>query len=307
MMAEILLNCDKVAVALGGRLIFKDLSWEVQNKQRIGLVGPNGAGKTTLMKLVAKELAADDGQIYRKPGLTWGRLLQEPDLPSGRTVMQEALTAVPALAKIEAELARLEQQMGEPDVYSSETKLAKVMAAHEKQLVAFEHLDGPSYKSRIKETLSRLGFGADRWQTLTEHLSGGEKKMVMLAKLIVQRPQLLLLDEPDNHLDLVGKRNLERIINSFDGCVVIISHDRYLLDEVASHIAEMENGRLTLYHGNYTAYVNERELMRLRQQQLYVAQQKEIARIEAAIKRFELWASLVVNERHIKQARSRRK
>ncbi|MCP5094677.1 MAG: ABC-F family ATP-binding cassette domain-containing protein, partial [Chloroflexi bacterium] len=94
---------------------------------------------------------------------------------------------------------------------------------------------------------------------------------------------------------------------SFDGCVVIISHDRYLLDEVASHIAEMENGRLTLYHGNYTAYVNERELLRLRQQQLYVAQQKEIARIEAAIKRFELWASLVVNERHIKQARSRRK
>jgi ATP-binding cassette, subfamily F, member 3 len=306
-MAEILFNCDKIAVALAGRLIFKELSWEVQNKQRIGLVGPNGAGKTTLLRLIAQELPLDDGQIYRKPGVTWGRLEQEPDLPPGRTVMAEALTAVPALATIESELARLEQQMGDPSVYSSEAKLAKVMAAHEKQLVAFAHLDGASYQSRIKETLTWLGFEAEQWDILTDHLSGGQKKMVLLAKLIVQQPQLLLLDEPDNHLDLVGKQNLERIINAFDGCVVIISHDRYLLDEVATHIAELENGRLTLYPGSYTAYANERALRRLRQQQMYLAQQKEIARIEAAIARFKLWASLVVNERHIKQARSRRK
>ncbi len=129
----------------------------------------------------------------------------------------------------------------------------------------------------------------------------------MLAKLLVQEPELLLLDEPDNHLDLPAKRNLEKIIRAYDGCVVIISHDRYLLDGIATHIAELENGRLTLYHGNYSAYASEREIRRLRQQQLYAAQQKEIAQIEAAIKRFELWASMVVNERHIKQARSRRK
>jgi ATP-binding cassette subfamily F protein 3 len=129
----------------------------------------------------------------------------------------------------------------------------------------------------------------------------------MLAKLLVQQPDLLLLDEPDNHLDLAAKRRLEAVIRSYPGGVVIISHDRYLLDEVATHIAELEIGRLTLYVGNYTHYTTERELARLRQAQLYAAQQKEIARIEAAIARFELWASLVVNERHIKQARSRRK
>jgi ATP-binding cassette subfamily F protein 3 len=129
----------------------------------------------------------------------------------------------------------------------------------------------------------------------------------MLAKLLVQQPQLLLLDEPDNHLDLPAKRALEKIIRNYPGTVVIISHDRYLLDEVSTHIAELENGRLTQYTGNYSAYATERTLRRLRQQQLYAAQQKEIARIEAAIARFELWSSIVVNERHIRQARSRQK
>ncbi len=129
----------------------------------------------------------------------------------------------------------------------------------------------------------------------------------MLAKLLVQEPNLLLLDEPDNHLDLPAKRNLENIIRAYAGCVIIISHDRYLLDGIATHIAELESSKLTLYHGNYTAYANEREIRRLRQQQLYAAQQKEITRIEESIKRFELWASMVVNQRHIRQARSRRK
>jgi ATP-binding cassette subfamily F protein 3 len=214
---------------------------------------------------------------------------------------------VPAIAEIEQQLGRLEQKMGQPEVYSAPDALEKVMIQHEKLLTRYEQMGGPRYQSRIKETLSQLGFGADRWDGLTDHLSGGQKKLVMLAKLIVQGPRLLLLDEPDNHLDLAAKRNLERLIRGYSGCVVIISHDRYLLDEVTTHIAELENGRLTLYPGNYTAYANERRLRRLRQQQLYAAQQKEIAKIEAAIKRFELWASLVVDERHIKQARSRQK
>ncbi len=159
----------------------------------------------------------------------------------------------------------------------------------------------------MREILTALGLSAEQWDTLTGHLSGGQKKLILLAKLLVQEPDLLLLDEPDNHLDLPAKRNLEKIIRAYDGCVIIISHDRYLLDGIATHIAELENGNLTLYHGNYTAYANEREIRRLRQQQLYTAQQKEIAGIEAAIKRFELWASMVVNQRHIRQARSRRK
>ncbi|KAA3665546.1 MAG: ABC transporter ATP-binding protein [Chloroflexi bacterium] len=306
-MAEILVNLDKVSVSLAGKPIFAGLDWEIQNRQRVGLVGPNGAGKSTVLKLIAEELQLDDGNIFRLSGLTWGRLEQEPELPPGRNVLMEALTAVPQLAKLESDMARLEQQMGEPDVYGNANKLNKVMAAHEKLLHQFEQLGGPSYQSRIKETLTRLGLASDEWETLTEHLSGGQKKLVMLAKLLVQQPKLLLLDEPDNHLDLAAKQNLERIITSYEGCVVIISHDRYLLDEVATHIAELENGRLTLYPGNYTAYTNERELRRLRQQQMYVAQQKEIAKIEAAIARFEKWASIVVDERHIRQARHRQK
>lgn len=306
-MADILANLDKVSISLAGRPIFNGLSWEIQNKQRIGLVGPNGAGKSTLMKLIAQELPLDDGNIFRASGLTCGRLEQEPTLPSGKTVLTEALTAVPEIAKLEQELAQLETKMGHPDTYEDPDKLAKVMVRHEKLLLEHEQLGGPRYTSRIKETLTMLGLGHEKWEILTEHLSGGQKKLIMLAKLLVLQPKLLLLDEPDNHLDIPAKQNLEKLIHSYEGCVVIISHDRYLLDEVASHIAELENGRLTLYSGNYSAYTTERELRRLRQQQLYAAQQKEIARIEAAIARFELWASLVVNERHIKQARSRQK
>ena len=234
-------------------------------------------------------------------------MAQEPELPFGRTVFEEAITAVPDNRPLEQQLAKLEAQMGDPEVYSDGDKLSKVMARHEKTMLAYEQMDGPRYTSRVKDTLTRLGFPAERWDTLTEHLSGGQKKLVMLAKLVVQKPDLLLLDEPDNHLDLAAKRRLEKLITNYEGCVAIISHDRYLLDEVTSHIAELDNGRLTLYPGNYTAYANEREVRRLRQQQLYAAQQKEIAGIEAAIKRFELWASLVVDERHIRQARSRQK
>lgn len=306
-MAEILVNLDKVSVSLAGRPIFQELSWEVQRGQRIGLVGPNGAGKSTLLKIIAQELSPDDGQVYRVAGLTLGRLEQEPVLSPGRTVLQEAMAAVPAIAAIEQELDELADKMGQPEIYGNPTALEKVMKAHDRLLLRFEQLDGPRYESRVKETLASLGFGPDYWRASTEHLSGGQKKLVMLAKLLVGQPKLLLLDEPDNHLDLPAKRNLERIIREYDGCVVIISHDRYLLDEVADHIAELENGRLTLYQGNYTAYSTERALRRLRQQQAYAAQQKEIARIEAAIARFELWASLVVNERHIRQARSRQK
>ena len=306
-MAEILINLDKVGVSLAGRPIFNDISWEIQRNQRIGLVGANGVGKSTLLKIIAQEMQADEGNIFRKSGLTWARLHQEPSLPPGHTVLQEALTAVPQLGITEAKMAKLEQQMGQPETYSNPRALEKVMVKHEKLLRQYDQLGGDRYNSLVRETLSALGMGSDKWNILTDHLSGGQKKLIMLAKLLVQAPELLLLDEPDNHLDLPAKRNLEKLIRSYAGCVVIISHDRYLLDEIATHIAEMESGRINLYHGNYTAYTTERELRRLRQQQLYAAQQKEIAGIEAAIKRFELWASMVVNERHIKQARSRQR
>ena len=306
-MAEIIVKLDHINVSLAARPIFSDLTWEIQRDQRIGLVGPNGAGKSTLLKLIAQDIKEDSGSVFRLSGLISGRLEQEPQLPSGRTVLQEALSALPELGAIERELERLSDRMATPEVYENPKALEKAIRAQERQLHQFDQLNGPRYESKVKETLTSLGMGQEVWSTRTEHLSGGQKKLVMLAKLLVQQPPLLLLDEPDNHLDLPSKRALESIIRDYPGCVIIISHDRYLLDEVATHIAELENGRLTQYSGNYTAYANEKAIRRLRQQQLYAAQQKEIARIEAAIARFELWASLVVNERHIRQARSRQK
>ncbi|MCA9978891.1 MAG: ABC-F family ATP-binding cassette domain-containing protein, partial [Anaerolineales bacterium] len=199
-MAEVLVNLDKVAVSLAARSIFSELSWEIQDQQRIGLVGPNGGGKSTLLKLIAQELMVDNGNNFRQSGLTWARLEQEPSLPPGKTLLAEALTAVPAIAEIEDQMDRLEQKMGQPEVYGDPDALEKVMSQHEKLLIRHEQMGGSRYQSLVKETLSQLGFGADRWEELTDHLSGGQKKLVMLAKLIVQQPRLLLLDEPDNHL-----------------------------------------------------------------------------------------------------------
>ena len=306
-MAKVVMNLANVAVSLAGKPILNDLSLELQVGQRVGLVGANGAGKSTLLRLMDRSLEPDQGEIFRASGLTWGRLVQEPDLPPDSTVWQEALTALPEVAAVERRLAGLEAQMAEPAVYENVARLEKVLDQHARVLAEYDRLDGVRYQSRVKEALSRVGLSEDSWQQPAHVLSGGQKKLVLLAKLLVQQPELLLLDEPDNHLDIAAKHHLEQVISQYPGCVVIISHDRYLLDEIATHIAELENGKLTTYVGNYSAYTTERELRRLRQQQLYVAQQKEIARIEAAIARFELWASMVVDVRHIRQARSRRK
>ncbi len=306
-MAEIIVKLDHISLALAGRLILNDLTWEIQRGQRIGLVGANGAGKSTLLKMIAQEIELDFGSIFRLSGMTIGRLEQEPRLAAGRSVLEEGLYARPEIAAIEQELTALADKMAKPEIYGDAKLLERSLRVQEKLLHQFEQLGGTRYESKVKETLTALGMGPEKWSTLTEHLSGGQKKLIMLAKLLVLQPPLLLLDEPDNHLDLPAKRALETIIRGYPGCVVIISHDRYLLDEVATQIVELENGRVTQYNGNYSAYANERAIRRLRQQQLYAAQQKEIARIEAAIARFELWASLVVNERHIRQARSRQK
>ncbi len=306
-MAEIITNLDKVAVSLAGKPILTGVDWELQLGQKVGLVGANGAGKSTLLKAIMGEIAVDDGAVYRQPGLSLALLEQEPDLADDLTVWDIARMAVPEILETEKKLADLESHMGDPAVYGDPVSLERVLFKHERLLASYERLDGSSYNARIEAALSRLGVEEASWHRPARQLSGGQKKLVLLASLAVQQPKLLLLDEPDNHLDLASKRYLERFINSYKGCVVIISHDRYLLDEVASHIAELEDGRIVSYHGNYSAYSAERELRRLRQQQLYAAQQKEIARIEAAIDRFEKWASMVVDVRHIRQARSRRK
>jgi ATP-binding cassette subfamily F protein 3 len=308
----IIINLDNVRHRYGTQPVLDGVSCEIQAGQKIGLVGPNGAGKSTLLRLMAGELRPDSGFVARHKELRIGYLAQEPVLDPSRTVWQEVLSASEELVVVEAALRRLEAHMADPEVYGDEESLKRVLDTHARTQAEFERLDGYRHESRAREALHLLGMGPEVLAMPVTTLSGGQKKLVGLAKLLAAGPGpsglgLLLLDEPDNHLDLEGKARLERFLASYPGTVVIVSHDRYLLDATVDLILEVEDHRLTVYPGNYSTYAVEKKLRLLRQQHRYEAQQKEIARIEAAIARFEHWASIVVEERHARQARSRKK
>ncbi len=305
-MSEILVHLDRVVFHHAAELILEDVSWEIQLGQRIGMVGPNGAGKSTLLRLILGELQPDDGYVIRHKTRI-GYLSQDPAFEAGTTVWEVVLGANAGLQAIETHMRSLETQMGRPEVFGEAATFERTLAAHAREQERFEQLGGYRYESRCRQALQTVGFEDRDYDLSVDVLSGGQKKMLGLARLLATQCDLLLLDEPDNHLDLEGKARLEHFIAAFPGTIIIVSHDRYLLDETVSTIAEVEDHRLTLYGGNYSAYTTEKQLRLLRQQQLYAAQQKDIARIEAAIARFEYWASVVVNERHIRQARSRQK
>ncbi len=301
-----ILEVNNITVTMAGRELYRDLHWAIAERERIALVGANGAGKSTLFQLLIGDIEADRGNIWRRNGLRIGWLPQDISLPVG-TLLEAAMIKPPELAEAERDLKAIEARLAEPEVYGDEEKLTQTLARHESKLAEFERMNGSRHASHVRELLAMLGFRAGDYDLPTEALSGGQKKLVALAQLAVSTPDLLLLDEPDNHLDMHGKQQLERFILGYRKSIVIISHDRYLLDEVAAKTVELENGKLKIYHGNYSYYVNQRELQRLRQQQQYVTQQKEIARIEAMIERFERWAKQVLSRKHMLAARQRRR
>ncbi len=303
----IAVHLDRVAVTYVVEPVFQELSWQIHDDRVVGLIGPNGCGKSTLLRLIVGDQAPERGVISHASELTVGLLRQDPRLTPGGTVWQEALSASSALLDVERHLARVEARLADPEVFGDSQRLTRVLERQRRLLTEYERLGGASYERRVRTTLQQLGFDERDLEQPVDVLSGGQKKLLGLAKLMVGEPRLLLLDEPDNHLDLPGKAFLESFINDYEGGVVIVSHDRYLLDQVVDEIVELEDGRLSHYIGTYSEYAVEKELRMLRQQQQYVAQQKEIARIEAAIARFEEWGHRVDNERHIRQARSRRK
>ncbi len=223
----------------------------------------------------------------------------------GRTVWEEALTASTTLADVETRLAICEQSLGDPAVYGDETRLATVLEEQARLLKEYEELGGPSYEGRVWSALNQVGFDSDQaFYLATDALCGGQKKLRGLAKLLVVQPSLLLLDEPDNHLDLAGKTLLEELVQSYKGGVVIVSHDRYLLDVVASEIAEREDGRIIVYPGNYSEYVFEKQTRLLRQQQLFQAQTKQINRLEQAAHRLLIWGRSHDNPKLIKRGQA---
>ncbi|MGE5335720.1 MAG: ribosomal protection-like ABC-F family protein [Nitrososphaerota archaeon] len=292
--------------SFGGRAILRGTDLTVEPGARIGLVGANGCGKSTLLRILAGLEDGDTGEVTRRRGLRTAFLPQH--IPADtRTPLQFVVASRPDLVELEEELAACEADLADPAVAANLRRIERVLERQERLLRRFEEIGGPGFEGEARSFLRGLGLDdAAIAQPMTE-LSGGQRKLVALAACLAQRPDLLLLDEPETHLDLPHREYLESLIHDFAGAVVIVSHDRYLLDETVSEIAELDRGVITLWPGNYSAYTLAREVALQRQQVVYTAQQKEIARLEAAIARFKLWASIVVDERHIKQARNKQR
>lgn len=295
----IAVTLDKITYTYVSTPIVADLSWEIHDDRVVGLIGPNGSGKSTLLRLIAGELTPDSGFLVRKKGLTMGYLQQDVQLTPGHTLLQEVLAASGELARVEEELQKVEASLADPVVYGDPKMLARVSDRQEKLLNEFESLGGSNFDSRVRSTLRGLGFSPADFDLPVEALSGGQKKLAGLARLLILQPDLLLLDEPDNHLDLAGKAFLERLIREYRGAVVIVSHDRYLLDLVADEIADLEDGKMTIYPGNYSEYAFEKKTRLMRQQQMFQVQQKEIRRLEQSAQRLLVWGRTYDNEKLI--------
>ena len=302
----IVLNAHNVTKSYGGRLVLRQLDLVVQHDARIGLIGPNGAGKSTLLRLLAGLDDDYSGEISRQRDLRVAYLAQRI-ADDERTPLQLALASRPDLAAIEAELADVESDLARPEVIADLRQIERAMARQEQLLSRYDALGGAGFAGEARRHLLDTGLSESDLDAPLSALSGGQRKLAALAICLAQRPDVLLLDEPETHLDLERRAQLERIVGEFAGAVVVVSHDRYLLDETVTEIAELDQGGVTLWPGAYSAYTVARELAQQRQQERYVAQQKEIARLEEAIARFKLWASIVVNERHIKQARNKQR
>jgi ATP-binding cassette, subfamily F, member 3 len=300
----IAVNLTNLKLDLFARHILTKVDWEIHDDRCVGLIGANGAGKSSLLKLIAGELTPDGGSITRAKGLTIGYLPQDPALDPNRTALEEALSASTELRALEEDLQKIEHKLSDPTVYGNDRTLARTLETQQRLLDRYEELGGAGYEKRVRDTLRGLGLREDDFNTKTPNLSGGQKKLVGLAKLLITRPSLLLLDEPDNHLDLNGKAFLERTINDYPGAVVIVSHDRYLLDHVVDEIAELEAGSVTTWPGTYSEYAFEKEMRLARQQQLYGIQQREISRLQAAAKQLLMWGRQYDNEKFIKRGKA---
>jgi ATP-binding cassette subfamily F protein 3 len=303
---------EKITHHFGGQLIVENTSLEIHHDARIGLVGPNAAGKSTLLRMLARELEPESGSVFIARSIRTGYLPQEVRFDLDRTVIAEAREASPQLAALEVEMEQTAARMGDPAVYGDPEKLGRLSTRLERLTEEFREKGGLNLENRIRSTLRGLGFTEEEFELPLGAMSGGQKKLIGLAKLLIERPELLLLDEPDNHLDMKGKQYLEELIAGYPGAVIIISHDRYLLDIVAEDIAELDPGggnrppRLTLWTGNYSEFAFEKQQKLMTQEKQYRVQQREIRRIELAMRRLMGWGA-GQNEKLVKRGRSMQK
>jgi ATP-binding cassette subfamily F protein 3 len=295
-----------VEKSYGSWPVLQGADLEVPEGARIGIVGPNGAGKSTLLRILQGSEPPTGGEVVRRKDLTIAYLEQHAD-GDDRTAVQVVLAARPDVAALDAEMRAVEADLGRPEVVRDLARMDRVLTRQQALLERWVSAGGAGLEGQARAMLASLGLDDDDMALPTSALSGGQRKLVELAACLIRQPDLLLLDEPETHLDADRRARLESIVAEFPGAVVTVSHDRYLLDETVTRIAELDAGRITMWRGNYSAYAVAKEIALKRQQQLFVTQQKEIARLEEAIRRFEHWARIVVDKRHITQARNKQR
>ncbi len=289
-----LLNLKSVAKSYGTTVVLNGITWQIEERRKIGLLGSNGAGKTTLFRIMTGELQPDRGEVIRSKQLKIGFLRQEYQLEDDLSLFDEMLKPFAQLLDLHEDLRKLEQEM------SSSNDHRKLLEIYGKLQLEYENKGGYSYENRIETVLQGLGFNKQDFNKPVNILSGGEKNRAALASVLLSEPNLLLLDEPTNHLDIEGTEWLEQYLSEFDGTVVMVSHDRYFLDRVIREVVELEDHAIARYVGNFSAYLEQKAKRLEKAQKEYEAQREHILRTEDFIRRN-------IAGQKTKQAQSRRK
>lgn len=284
-----MIHVEGLAKRYGERVLLEDVSWHVKKRDRIGLTGPNGAGKTTLLKMLGGMEEPDSGSIRMATGTTIGYLPQDGIVLHGRTVYEEVVQAFQDLLALKDEQHRLEEQMAEAD--EKHEGVEKLLERYAEVTEQFKERGGWEIEAQVATVLKGLGFSLADQQRKTEEFSGGWQMRIALAKLLLARPNVLLMDEPTNHLDLPARNWLEEYLGDYPGCVVLVSHDRFFLDATIKRITEVGLKTLTDYHGDYSHYVVEHAARMERLRASWLRQTEEIEKAEVFINRFRYKAS----------------
>ena len=291
-----MIRLDSIGKQNGKQLVFIEASATLLKGEKVGLVGPNGAGKTTLFRLITGEEAPDEGQVSVDRGITIGYFSQDVGDMAGKSVLAEVMDGAGPVSSIAAELRELEAAMVDPD---RADEMDAVIERYGEVQARFEELDGYSLEGRASEVLAGLGFSQEMMEGDVGRLSGGWKMRVALGRILLMRPDVMLLDEPSNHLDIESLIWLEAFLKNFDGALMMTSHDRAFMNRIVNKIVEIDAGALTSYSGDYEFYAQQRALAEKQQQAQFERQQAMLAKEIAFIERFKARAS------HAAQVQSR--
>lgn len=276
----ILLQAQNVARSFDGEYLFRNVHLEIKEHARIAIVGPNGVGKSTLLKIIAQVDAPDEGQITLGKGVTWAYLPQNSGLNSNKTVYQEMLGLFSDLQDMEKQMHHLEKQLSDENVIQDADKYQQILKQYDQLQTDFADRNGYGYEAEIRGVLHGFKFYEDVYDEPINNLSGGEKSRLALAKLLLAKKDILILDEPTNHIDVDTLGWLENYLQGYPGAVLIVSHDRYFLDHTVNEIYDLTNQHLEHYNGNYTRFVAEKKAKLDQAWRAYNKQQEEIAKLQ---------------------------